>query len=297
MRRSVAMAATVVLLVAAFAAPSTGRDRPFGSSQLNAFKKSPLRAELGAGFRGGMAGNTTGIFSKVQIERFRCTSGGNPTAAVDMSCNTQRYGQDWAPDNEIAVVADPEDPDHLLAGSNDYFYRFNNSTGARQALIPTGFFTSFDGGATWVDGQVPMKRGNGAGDPSPAFDVKHNVAIMAQLENVGGQGGPFVSQGNVSVSRSTDGGLHWQEPVVVFKGQGAGIGPANNAVFYDKEWVTVDNNPDSPFYGRAYLTTSRFLNGPFGSYAESPIWFSYSDDGGQTWARPREISGSHPSCT
>ena len=120
---------------------------------------------------------------------------------------------------------------------------------------------------------------------------------MAQLENTGGQGGAFVSQGNVSVSRSTDGGIEWRGPVTVFKGQGAGIGPATNAVFYDKEWLTVDNNPASPHYGRAYLTTSRFLNGSHGSYAESPIWFSYSDDGGRTWSTPKEISGSNPSCT
>ena len=297
MRRLAALAVAAVLLVAAFAAPGVGRDQPFGTAQLNAFKKSPLRAELGAGFRGGITGNGGGLFSTVQIERFRCESGGDPTASVDMSCNTERYGQDWAPDNEIAIAVDPEDPDHLLAGSNDYFYRFNNSTGARQALVPTGFFTSFDGGATWIDGQVPMKHGNGAGDPSPAFDAKHGVALMAQLENVGGQGGPFVSQGNVTVARSADGGVHWQEPVVVLHGTGASIGPANRAVFYDKEWLTVDNNPDSPFYGRAYLTTSRFLNGLHGSYAESPIWLSYSDDGGRTWSSPREISGSHPSCT
>ncbi len=148
MRRSAVLAVAAVLLVAAFAGTGVGRDRPFGSSTLNAFKKSPLRAELGAGFRGGMTGNTGDQFSKVQIERFRCESSGNPSASVDISCNTQRYGQDWAPDNELAIAVDPEDPDHLLAGSNDYFYRFNNSTGARQAIVPTGFFTSFDGGET-----------------------------------------------------------------------------------------------------------------------------------------------------
>lgn len=238
-----------------------------------------------------------GQFSKVQIERFRCESSGNPAAAVDMSCNTTELGQDFAPDNEIAIAVDPTDPNHLVAGSNDYYYRFNNSTGARQAYVPTGFFTSFDGGAHWIDGQIPMRSGNGAGDPSPAFDRKHGVILMAQLENTGGQGGPWVAQGDVSVSRSADGGVTWSEAITVLKGTGTGIGPANNAVFYDKEWITVDNTPNSPHYGRAYLTTSRFLNGPHGSYAESPIFFSWSDDGGLTWSKPKEISGNHPSCT
>ena len=101
---------------------------------------------------------------------------GIPTRWLDLSCNVTRFGQNFAPDNEIAIAVDPEDADHLLAGSNDYYYRFNNSTGARQALVPTGFFTSFDGGETWIDGQIPMRSGNGAGDPAPAFDAKHDVA-------------------------------------------------------------------------------------------------------------------------
>ena len=292
MRRWIVIGAVCLLSATLAIQPALGRDRPFSTSRLKAMKLAPMLAEFGAGISG--AG---GVFSKEQIENFRCQAAGNPAAAVDISCNTTQYGQDWAPDNEIAIAVDPEDPDHLLAGSNDYYYRFNNATGARQALVPTGFFTSFDGGHTWIDGQIPMRSGNGAGDPAPAFDAKHDVALMAQLENVGGQGGPFVSQGDVSVSRSTDGGRTWSEPITVFHGTGAGIGPANRAVFYDKEWIAVDNNPDSPFYGRIYVTTSRFLNALQGAYAESPIWLSWSDDGGLTWTRGKEISGSHPSCT
>ncbi len=283
----------LMLGVTLSAVPSQARDKPASTATLNAFKLMPGIEELdNVG-----TGQTGGQFSKIQIDNFRCNTSGNPAAQVDMSCNTTELGQDFAPDNEIAIVADPENPNHLLAGSNDYYYRFNNSTGARQAIVPTGFFTSFDGGATWLDGQIPMRSGNGAGDPAPAFDAKHDVALMAQLENVGGQGGPFVSQGDVSVSHSTDGGVTWSPPVTVMLGTGAGIGPANQAKFFDKEWITVDNNPGSPFFGRAYVTSTLFVNGLHGSFTRSPIVFSYSDDGGQTWTVPQEISGSRPSCT
>lgn len=298
MRRILLAVGLAAAVVISLAPPSVGRDRPYGTSNMFLKKFAPYLNELENDDPQSSSGMTKdGKFSKTQIERFRCSSAGNPAEWVDISCNTTQYGQDWAPDNELAVAVDPEDSSHLLAGSNDYYYRFNNSTGARQAIVPTGFFTSFDGGKTWIDGQIPMQSGNGAGDPAPAFDGKHDVALMAQLENVGGQGGFYVSQGDVSVSRSTDGGRNWSEPVTVMKGTGTGIGPANQAVFWDKEWLTVDNYPNSPFYGRAYVTSTKFVNGLHGSYARSPIYLSWSDDGGQTWTRPKEISGTDESCT
>ena len=115
---------------------------------------------------------------------------------------------------------------------------------------------------------------------------------MAQLENTGGLGAGNIARPDVSVSHSTDGGLTWSEPVTVLKGQGNGAN-ATNAKFWDKEWLTVDNNPDSDWYGRAYLTATLFQNGRQGSYLNSPIYFSWSDDGGLTWSTPKVISGSN----
>jgi hypothetical protein len=289
-------------VVAGLTAGASAREHPFGSANLFV-KISPAPEEKDLGTGSGLT--ESGPFSKQQITAYRCSSSGNPAVSVDISCNNhQPYGQDWNPDNEIAIAVDPEDPDHLLAGSNDYFYRFNNANGTRHVIVPTGFFTSFDGGAHWIDGQIPFRSGNGAGDPSPGFvadprssSVNRPVALMAQLENVGPNTGCCVSQGNVTVSRSLDGGVTWQRPVIVFKGHGAGIGPANNAVFYDKEWLTVDNYVGSPFYGRVYVTATAFENDLHGSYRRAPIVFSYSDDGGVTWSSPKEISGSHATCT
>src|SRR5438552_3600593 len=195
-RRGLMAIGAALMAVVLFSWPSTGA--PGGqASDLFPLKWLPAAEQFDLS-SSGMSG-AGGQFSTQQIERFTCTTSGPPTAGVIMNCNVPEFNQNFSPDNEIAVVVDPDNPNHIVAGSNDYYYRFNNSTGARQAIVPTGFFTSFDGGASWLDGQVPMRFGNGAGDPSPAFDKKHNVVLMSQLENVGGPGGPWVAHGDVPV--------------------------------------------------------------------------------------------------
>jgi hypothetical protein len=226
----------------------------------------------GGGVGGGSLPNTT------------CTTGGDPTANIDISCDDP-----VSPDNETPIVSDPANPDHLLAGSNDYFLTFEGAI--IQERVPTGFFTSFDGGKTWVDGQIPMGNGasGGNGDPAPAFDTKFHTAHMAQLSAAVGQRGPFFGHINVSVATSYDGGLTWRSPVTVAVGH-ASISPSANGVFLDKEWLVADNYPSSPHYGRLYLSWDQ-LEFSKGAFLRSPVVLSYSDDGGKTWSRPREISG------
>lgn len=225
------------------------------------------------------------------LQNSTCTSTGDPAANVRLNCDSNS-----SPDNETPIVADPADPNHLLAGSNDYFITVKGS--GIQERVPTGFFTSFDGGRTWTDGQIPMGNGGsgGNGDPSPAFDMKFHTAHMAQLSAAIGQSSPNAGHINVSVSTSFDGGLNWKPPVTVDVGQ-ASIGPSANGIFLDKEWLVADNFPSSPHYGRLYLSWDRIEQSK-GAFLRSPVDLSYSDDAGKTWSKPVEITGSNPAyCT
>lgn len=225
------------------------------------------------------------------LPKSTCTSSGNPAANVRLNCDSNT-----SPDNETPITTDPTNPNHLLAGSNDYFITVKGS--GIQERVPTGFFTSFDGGHTWTDGQIPMGNGGsgGNGDPSPAFDAKFGTAHMAQLSAAIGQNSPNAGHIDVSVSTSYDGGLSWKPPVTVDIGQ-ASIGPSANGVFLDKEWLVADNYPSSPHYGRLYLSWDRIEESK-GAFLRSPVELSYSDDAGKTWSRPVEITGSNPTyCT
>jgi len=157
------------------------------------------------------------------------------------------------------------------------------------------FYTTFDGGQTWRTGnmsvEAPGKKARTGSDPVTAFNLKYGTVIHSSL-NFQNDG----CDGDVVVSLSKDGGIHWNTVVEVADGGG----PTScdvNGVFNDKEWVTTDNNPGSPFYGRTYVTWTAFKS-VNGVTLESPIGESHSDDGGFTWSTPKVISGLNPNlCT
>ncbi len=213
-----------------------------------------------------------------------CVTSGDRSPDIDISCDDP-----IAPDNELAIVANPGYPDHLLAGSNDYQLDFRGATAI--VRVPVGSFVSFDGGETWTDSQVPLGNSSfGTGDPAPVFNTKFDTVHMASLGFVCGQLAPLCTRGNVQVANSHDGGLTWDKPVTVAKGVGSD--QAAQEIFHDKEWITADNNPNSSYYGRMYLVWVAFRIEK-GFYDESPVMLSYSDDAGESWSKPKEISGRH----
>ncbi len=189
------------------------------------------------------------------------------------------------PHNEMAIAVDPAHPNHLVAGSNDYEISFVGATIVERVVA--GYYTSFDGGKTWLTGHVPPGGFTFTGDPAVAFNPKWGLVHYAVIAFQGGQVGGF-ADASVQVSASSDGGRTFGRPVVV----ALGTGGTRVTIFNDKPYITVDNNPTSHFYGRLYVTWTRFLFGPFGNYIESPIFFAFSDDGGSTFSVPMEISGT-----
>jgi hypothetical protein len=134
-----------------------------------------------------------------------------------------------------------------------------------------GWSRSVNGGATWRKGFLPgttvyaTPPGPFArvSDPTVAYDPAHNVWMIATLAL-----DASVSGAAVIVNRSTNGGLTWGNPVVVRA--------ASGFQDFDKDWITCDGTPTSPFYGHCYVQWDDFGNG-------NRLMMSTSTDGGLTW--------------
>jgi len=132
-----------------------------------------------------------------------------------------------------------------------------------------GFATSTNGGATWTNGFLPgITKFQGGGpfdrvsDPAVAFDAQDNVWMISSLA-ISETGG--VHGAAVVTSRSTDGGLTWQNPVTTVTG-------AN----LDKNWIACDNTASSPFFGNCYTAFDDANNG-------DRLKMSTSTNGGTSW--------------
>src|SRR5204863_2604063 len=113
---------------------------------------------------------------------------------------------------------------------------------------------------TWAGGTFDR-----VSDPSVAYDAKHNVWLISTVPITANVQVPAVF-----VSRSTNGGLTFGNPVTV----------AQQGTSLDKNWTVCDNHPASPFYGNCYTEFDDNAQGDL-------LLMSTSTDGGLTWGPPK----------
>jgi hypothetical protein len=140
-----------------------------------------------------------------------------------------------------------------------------------------GWATTTNAGRTWTTGMLPGTTVYQGGpwtrisDPAVAYDPAHNVWLISTLAI-----NANVSGAAVLASRSTDGGLTWGEPVTTSLSPGT---------FYDKNWITCDTWPQSPYYGHCYQEWDDAGQG-------GVLYMSTSTDGGLTWGPKLSPGGS-----
>jgi len=225
---------------------------------------------------------------------------GSTVAAPAVTVNQDTAG---APQNETAIAVDPSNPNRVVAAANDYVSRtwacdINGTPCSGLGDGYSGTYYSKDGGFSWccsssgpsdlgtlIPGVTRLAGGpyDAGGDPALAFDSRGNVYYA-------GLGFNRTSPPNaVAVNKGTfdaGGNLTWSAPTFV----AATTAPST---LNDKEWIAADWHVSSPYRDRVYVSWTRFIFSPTtGAYVQSPIFFAYSTDGGQTFSDPQAISGN-----
>jgi hypothetical protein len=133
------------------------------------------------------------------------------------------------------------------------------------------FARTITNGSSWTTGNLPgittfsSPPGPFARvtDPSVAHDRMHDVWLISSLGL-----NSSVTGAAVIVSRSTNGGATWLNPVTVAS--------ATGTQDFDKNWSVCDNTQTSPFYGSCYTVWDDFGHG-------NQLMIAFSRDSGLNW--------------
>jgi hypothetical protein len=134
-----------------------------------------------------------------------------------------------------------------------------------------GVSVSTNNGTSWTAQQLPGLTVNSTpagpwarvSDPSVAYDASHNVWMVSGLALDASLNGAAVT-----LSRSTNGGATWNNPV--------NIAVATGTQNFDKNWTVCDNTTTSPFFGSCYTVWDDFGHGNL-------LKIAFSRDGGLNW--------------
>lgn len=222
-----------------------------------------------------IAGAVFGTSPAVKTGTAICTTETQLSANVNTDCAPTA-----GPHNETSIAVNPTDPDNMIGGANDYQLGLNPGGHVSQTVLSRAHVT-FDGGQTWSEYPLTSNSAYQAtGDPAVAFDASGH-AYYATL------GFRFVGPVNatnpdVLVANSGDKGKTWSVSRVA-----AGSGVATSVGdLLDKEYIAAWGD------GNAIVTFGDFRLGQKGSFQSASIYSSVTHDAGNSWSRPRLISGT-----
>jgi len=181
--------------------------------------------------------------------------------------------------NASSQHATEVEPDTFAAGST-IVSAFQTGRFYDGGASNIGWATSTNGGATWTHGMLPGITVYAGGpwdrvsDPTVAYDLGHHTWLISGLVIAGTTGAGVV------VSRSTDGGLTWSNPVTVAL--------APNTAFFDKEWVVCDSR-DQMYSPPIMLAQRQYAGYCYVEWDDANagvVYMSVSHDGGATWSAP-----------
>ncbi len=192
-----------------------------------------------------------------------------------------------------------EDRIHLVASMSEQ----NPSSPTQEDIVTS---VSADGGRTFSAAQQLNPEGLSGIEPSePVLGRGDAVHIAWRTRERGPNGGPFVPEGRVMTSRSTDRGRTWTHTAVAgvrgYVHQGPAVAPFQTVqTFSASAWprlaadrrsgnvYVVYGNGGTPTTIGSAQTADHFI------HPDTDVWFQRSTDAGGTWSEPRRLNRQAP---
>ena len=169
----------------------------------------------------------------------------------------------------------------VVVGFNDSGSLFETLANPNSGLSFSGWGQSLDGGATFHDGGAVPAGSNILnildGDPVVGCANSNTFYYSQAFSMLIGT----VPVAAMALSKSTDGGATWADPVASVQKDGF-------FHFLDKDWFAVDpSDPDRLYVSYTDFDTSGLGgSGPCPNDFRTAIEFVTSDDGGSSWSKP-----------